>query len=302
MIATLRLPPLAAARGPGALRNARPEPARHRELVVPRLPCAYPGGTGGGRPRHPHRRPRRAIRLPLPGRPQRAHGAAARAEPSPPPRARVGWARLPERPPLPEDEPQPQRDRRDCLHRGDRSDGRRRQGRRRRRRDRPDQPVVQRERLQLPGRLPQGPDRVHDAESDRGAQLPRRRRHRSEQAPGRSPSLVPRDARRGNRGGPRGRRIAGRPRPPADDGAERRGAERVDRQLPRLQRPDPGREHLDDGADRRRVRAGGQGRDGRHQLLGRLARHRSAHRRDDRDGRERHARRRGRGRLRRERP
>ena len=62
-----------------------------------------------------------------------------------------------------------------------------------------------------------------------------------EQAPGRSPSLVPWDTRRGNRGGPRGRRIAGRPRPPADDGAERRGAERVDRQLPRLQRPDPGR-------------------------------------------------------------
>ena len=149
---------------------------------------------------------------------------------------------------------------------GDRRQGPGREDRRRRHRRRPDEPVPQSRRLQLPGRLPEGRHEEDDAEGDRRQGLPRRAARR-EQHEAVRPDRAARHARVGDRGRRRRHERAGRARPSRRREPLRRRTEGVDRQLPRLHRPDPARPRGVDARDRARVRGGGRRRHERHQLL-----------------------------------
>ena len=82
----------------------------------------------------------------------------------------------------------------------------------------PDEQVLQPGRLQLSGRLPEGRHEVDDAEGDRRARVRRRRRRRAQPPRARPAGLVPRHARRRDRGRQRRHDRAERRRPPGDAG------------------------------------------------------------------------------------
>ena len=188
----------------------------------------------------------------------------------------------------PRAEPQPGGDRRRRLPQRDGHERRGREDRRRRRRRRQHEPVPQRRRLHGARRASRSARRSSPTgRSSSRARTP---------APGRT-------SRRSSRSTARRRSTArtsqasppatpdtcapGRRRPSADLRALGHRAEGLHRQLPRLQRPDAGRPHRRVAGDRGGVRADGQGRHGRHQLLRRRPRSRAAQRRPDRGDEQR---------------
>ena len=183
----------------------------------------------------------------------------------------------------------------DVLQRTTRRRRHRHEDRRRRRRHRPVEPVLQSRGLLVSRRLPARQHEVDDAEGDRRARLPRPELRRGRTARRRSRLVVPRHARRRHRRRRRGHDRSGGRRPSDGDGPERRRAARVARQLPRVHRADADRSRREHAGDHRRLRGGGDGRHGRHQLLRRRPADRSGERRAHR-GRAR--RRRGRRRRR----
>ena len=78
-----------------------------------------------------------------------------------------------------------------------------------------------------PPGFPKGGDTLDDAEGDRRARVPRPRRGRAQPPRGRPARVVPRHARRRDRGRQRGHDGAGRRRPPAHDRPLRRRAARA---------------------------------------------------------------------------
>ena len=181
----------------------------------------------------------------------------------------------------------------DAVHGGDRRDGRRAQGRDRRRRHRRRRTRSStRPATQYPVGLPEGRAQVDDAEGDRRPRVPGAGL-RPRRPPARRPARR-RSTRRTSSGiiaGNAEHDRPGRPRPSADDRPLRRRAARVARQLPRLQRADADRQRREHARDREGVRGRGRRRHGRHQLLRRRPADRPDQRRDVRGDRERRERR-----------
>src|SRR2546423_9113411 len=272
-------------------RDCRPAPAAARDRAWPRLPLGPPArqaeplhvrlarlpraalrGPGRRRRTDPPRDPERAVPGALPHRPRRARGEPAVRQAA---GARADFGRaqgLPERRLPPRHQQEPRRDPRRPVLGRDRRVRPGDQDRGRRRRDRPDEPVLQPGRLLVPGRLPEGPDQVHDAEGDRRAGVPGARLRQAGAAPDLPRRLVPRDARRRDRGRRAGHRCAARARPPARHGPLGDRTAGLARQLPRLQHAGPDRwlRRLH-AADHRRVRERGRRWNGRDQLLRRRA-------------------------------
>ena len=210
-------------------------------------------------------------------------------------------ARLPEPGVSPQPQPRAVRDRRACVLRPDRSEGRRREGGRGGRRCRPGARIPRPDRLLVPAGLPEGPRRRDVAQGDRRARLCRPGRKRST---ARSRSVLSRDVRRRDHR----RRTDRRSRPgrrgfcnEAEGGCHPAVAG-VSGVAPRayignyrvfnVTGPLGDCCSANSPGNRRRVRGRRTRRDGHHQLLGRWPSGRSAHGHPHRGRRERRSRRR----------
>ena len=138
----------------------------------------------------------------LPARRERAGGRAPARRARPAERAARGGAGLCERPLPPAARPEPAADRRaGALGARARERGRGDEDRDHRRGDRPDAPVLRAGGVHDAGRLPQGPDRLHEREGDRRPRLPAGRPDLEERLEAVRPGpLLARDARRRDRG------------------------------------------------------------------------------------------------------
>ena len=277
-------------------------PPRHLQQQLPRLRHAASRRSGQGRGDPEAGDPIGPGDAELHAAPERDGGGAPGEEAGDRRQAPLRAQGVPEPALHARDEPQPRPDPRRRARRGRRRRRRGHEDRDRRRRRRSGEPVLRARRLRVPPGLPEGRREVDDAEGDRRTVLRRCRRGRPEPAGTRPAGVVPRHARRRDRGRERGHDRTGGRRSSGHDRAGRRRAARADRQLPRLQRAHRSRPRRQHTRDRRRVRSGGRRRHGRDQLLGRRPTDRPAERRARGGGAQRLGGRCGAGDLRRERP
>ena len=169
-----------------------------------------------GRRRDPRGHSRRRRLEALPGRPGRPHRRAPGAPAARPGRALVRHEDLPQ-PRLPADA---EREHRPDPGAGvlglDRAAGRRNEDRRRRRRRRQHACVPGADRHVVPAGVPEGREEVDDAEGDRRALVPGTGLRTAGAAAARAGRVLPRHARRRDRGRPRRHVLAGRAGPSAD--------------------------------------------------------------------------------------